>query len=170
VELCAPYGQLVQTKLAVGPNRWNLVMHISLLSGHLSLLHCPGILSSAQQGGYHTGTRPLWSLRTSVRLSRWPRITQTALIPPRCDLNTVLPCASCLTGSAVLQGRSFATKHIPSLITTQVRGKTVFLQYSLRQEITNARGNDTASNVLLVAVDNLAVRTQMLSGCGEKAW
>ena len=49
VELCAPYGQLVQTKLAVGPNRWRLVMHISLLTRHLSLLHCPGILSSAQQ-------------------------------------------------------------------------------------------------------------------------
>jgi hypothetical protein len=41
----------------------------------------------------------------------------------------------------------------------QVRGKTVYLQYSNRQEIVNAKNTaDTPSNVLLVSLENLMVR------------
>ncbi len=41
----------------------------------------------------------------------------------------------------------------------QVRGQSVYLQYSLRQEITGTRGGgDAPSNVLIVAVENLEVR------------
>ena len=40
----------------------------------------------------------------------------------------------------------------------QVRGKTVYLQYSNRQEIINAKNTaDTPSNVLLVSLENLMV-------------
>jgi hypothetical protein len=40
----------------------------------------------------------------------------------------------------------------------QVRGKTVYLQYSNRQEIVNAKNTaDTPSNVLLVSLENLMV-------------
>lgn len=38
----------------------------------------------------------------------------------------------------------------------QIRGKTVYLQYSNRQEITNNKSNgDVASNVLLVSVEGV---------------
>ncbi len=41
----------------------------------------------------------------------------------------------------------------------QVRGKTVYLQYSTRQEIVNSKTQgDTPSNVLLVTLEALMVR------------
>ena len=43
-------------------------------------------------------------------------------------------------------------------VVVQVRGKTVYLQYSNRQEIINAKNTaDTPSNVLLVSLENLLV-------------
>ena len=43
--------------------------------------------------------------------------------------------------------------------TMQVRGKTVYLQYSTRQEIVNSKTQgDTPSNVLLVTLEALMVR------------
>ena len=43
----------------------------------------------------------------------------------------------------------------------QVRGQSVYLQYSLRQEITGTRGGgDAPSNVLIVAVEHLEVRLE----------
>ena len=43
-------------------------------------------------------------------------------------------------------------------VAIQVRGKTVYLQYSNRQEIINAKNTaDTPSNVLLVSLENLMV-------------
>jgi hypothetical protein len=42
----------------------------------------------------------------------------------------------------------------------QVRGKTVYLQYSTRQEIVNStRSAEQGGNVLLVSLENLTVRT-----------
>ena len=47
-------------------------------------------------------------------------------------------------------------KHV--LVTMQVRGKTVYLQYSTRQEIVHSKQPlDGPSNVLLVTMDNLDV-------------
>ena len=44
----------------------------------------------------------------------------------------------------------------------QVRGKTVYLQYSNRQEIVNAKNTaDTPSNVLLVSLENLMVSSPL---------
>ena len=45
----------------------------------------------------------------------------------------------------------------------QVRGKTVYLQYSTRQEIVNSKTQgDTPSNVLLVTLEALMVRLRCL--------
>lgn len=45
----------------------------------------------------------------------------------------------------------------------QVRGKTVYLQYSTRQEIVNStRSVEQGGNVLLVSLENLGVRSQAL--------
>jgi hypothetical protein len=44
----------------------------------------------------------------------------------------------------------------------QVRGKTVYLQYSTRQEIVNStRSAEQGGNVLLVSLENLAVRVPL---------
>lgn len=49
---------------------------------------------------------------------------------------------------------------------SQVRGKTVYLQYSTRNEIINstARNGEQAGNILLVSLDNMDVSTLFMFG------
>jgi hypothetical protein len=106
---------------------------------------------TGRQCAARVGTRPLWSLQTLAPRWQWPPASgRPARILPRCAP----------AEGALVQPRPPALgSHRRARRGVQVRGKSVYLQYSLRQEITGTRGGgDAPSNVLIVAVENLEVR------------
>ena len=97
MELCAPYGQLVQTKLAVGPNRWRLVMHISL-NWAPQLINLSGAAFRVlNKEAIYRNQAFVEFVHISAAVSMATRYADSS-DPAKVRLNTVLPRASCLTG------------------------------------------------------------------------
>ena len=66
--------------------------------------------------------------------------------------NVLYFCVQCDQNQAIAMVSYYASSSEPA----QVRGKTVYIQYSNRQEIVNNKGTgDVASNVLLVTFEGV---------------
>lgn len=123
VELASPFGQIVQSKLNVGPNRNQAFIEFTDVNLAVSMVNFFASSSEPAKVSRQHCDRQLWA--------------DTLCMGGSCGRR----CIRC--------GSQFP----------QVRGKTVYLQYSTRDQIINstARTGESSGNVILVSLENLDV-------------
>ncbi|KAF8779047.1 hypothetical protein HU200_003010 [Digitaria exilis] len=145
VELCKPFGRVVNTMCNVGANRNQaFVEFVSPFSHPTPLSQIDRGISSHSHPAAAVGMVKR-NLRLSVRFRGYTIESsyETVVWYPTCwaDQN---------------QAISMVSYYASSSEPAQVRGKTVYIQYSNRQEITNNKGTgDSSGNVLLVTFEGV---------------
>jgi RNA recognition motif. (a.k.a. RRM, RBD, or RNP domain) len=128
VELASPFGQIVQSKLNVGPNRNQAFIEFTDVSLAIQMVNFFASSSEPAKVGGHDE-------QATGRVN------------------------------SKINGQSHHTWQVAAVMLysshLQVRGKTVYLQYSTRDQIINstARTGEASGNVILVSLENLDVRT-----------
>ena len=148
-ELAAPFGQLVQTKLNVGTNRNQAFIEFPDMQQAINMASY--FQNSAEPAKVSAG-------HTMVRCSRM----QWSQRRPATNSETAAGQTGSASGAAFLIQvlLEYSVSRSQATVCSQVRGKTVYLQYSTRNEIVNAGGGggERPSNCLLVTLENLDVR------------
>eukprot|EP00850_Spirogloea_muscicola_P026273 SM006425S20120 [mRNA] locus=s6425:54:808:- [translate_table: standard] len=126
VELCKPFGKILNTKLNVGANH---------NQAFVEFVSAPAAAASpASSHAFGSRSRAIVSGANACRPGWLCRVRQA-------DINQAIAMVS-----------YYASSSEPA----QVRGKAVYLQYSTRQEIvTTKQSGDVASNVLLVTIEGV---------------
>lgn len=129
VELAAPFGNIVQSKLNVGPNRNQAFIEFTDVNLAVQMINFFATSSEPAKVGMH-----ITAALTAERALRDVPIRWHAL-----------------------RLAVFWTHQQSGVL--QVRGKTVYLQYSTRDQIINSttRTGEAAGNVILVSLENLDV-------------
>ena len=168
-ELAAPFGQLVQTKLNVGTNRNQAFIEFPDMQQAINMasyFQNSAEPAKVREDSGCVGTR-FALVRHPARVGHDPSFAGTPLLVSYFGESV---CRNTTVGREQLKRtiRRHARGTQPSAMLQiscacclQVRGKTVYLQYSTRNEIVNAGGGggERPSNCLLVTLENLDVRT-----------